>query len=126
MGMVVASRVGVLSFVMLAVGCIAAASGTSSGVIVYDNSPLSTRIEALTSAHDRNETSSTNELPGGLENASEIAQLITLRGTDRYATKIELWLGMSTSETVGRSAVLDATVRLFTVSGNTEQVCPIG
>jgi hypothetical protein len=101
-----------------------AGSTAHSVTVVYDNAPRSSQIDALSFAHDPYETSSSAENPNGAENFSEIAQLITLAGSDRYATKIDLWLGRFPFQGSSRTAVLDATVRLFTVSGDLQTGLP--
>lgn len=92
-------------------------STAAHAVIVYDYPVTSPNIQALTFAHDPIESSSTSEDPRGGENTSEIAQLISLAGTDRYVTNVQLWLGRFPGAT-GRSAVLDATLRIYTVVGD--------
>jgi hypothetical protein len=44
-------------------------------------------------SHDRGETSSTDEEPGGFEHESQSGQHITLAGTSRFVTQIDMRLG---------------------------------
>lgn len=60
--------------------------------LVY-NVVRTTPTDAIILAHETLESSSTDERPQGVENEAQVAQRLTLTGSARRVTRIELWVG---------------------------------
>lgn len=97
----------------LAIATLAALPMTAVASIVYDSlSPVSRGFWFI---HDRDETSSSAELPGGFENESQAGEQITLAGADRLVTNVQIRL--RTSAFVSTPITANVTLRLWEVQG---------
>lgn len=70
---------------------LAAPASFAPADIVYDSLGSSNPPTNVTLSHDPGETSSTDERAGGFENESQSGQQITLAGTARFVTRIDLY-----------------------------------
>ncbi len=77
------------SFVLAGV-CGVAAAGAGAEVVYDSLSPIVPNTSSVVFTHDAGETSSTDEISGGLENESQYGHSVVLAGSDRFVSLIEL------------------------------------
>jgi len=93
-----------------------AACGIAHAEVVYSAwQNINTPVQAIAITSEFGEASSTHELPGGFENESQVAQRITLAGTSRHITTLEVRIGGFRSSPFQQNATLTTTVRFFNV-----------
>jgi len=101
-------------------GALCAGALPAAGSIVYNH--YSSSANGMVACHDWDtspqETSSGVEVPGGLENTSQGAQRLTLVGTDRFITKLEMAAWAHTASVPGTGpCITDITAYLYTANG---------
>ena len=94
--------------------CVLFAAPAASASIIYNHFVTSTTVVGTCNDFRTNpaETSSSVEMEGGLENSSQVAQRVTLAGTDRFVTRLDMGL-----VTYFTSCTTDMTAYLYTNQG---------
>lgn len=93
-----------------------AACGIAHAEVVYSAwQSTNTPVQALAITSEFGETSSTHEIAGGFEDEAQAAQRITLAGTSRHITTLEVRIGGFRGSPIQQTATLTTTVRFFSV-----------